>query len=108
MMKRKWAINSAFMVFYGFAATVRAAISIRLRLISLVVQLVIWVLYAYKMAFGNQWIPLAGVPGQALDIDYLLSQSNLPAANVVQNYPMATMVYFQVRRAASPACGAAR
>jgi Amt family ammonium transporter len=32
IMRSKWAINSAFMAFYGFAAT-----------------LVVWVLWAYKM-----------------------------------------------------------
>lgn len=47
--KTKWAINSAFMAFYGFAAT-----------------LVVWVVYAYGMAFGNPWIPICGVPYPAL------------------------------------------
>ncbi|KAJ6127133.1 ammonium transporter [Penicillium sp. IBT 18751x] len=37
-VKKKWAINSAFMVFYAFAAT-----------------LICWVIWAYKMAFGEQW-----------------------------------------------------
>ncbi|KAG8980696.1 hypothetical protein FRB94_009923 [Tulasnella sp. JGI-2019a] len=78
IMKRKWAINSAFMAFYAFAAV-----------------LIIWVLYAYKMAFGEQWIPLCGTPGNVLGIYTQLSQSTLPAAGLSQNFPLSTMVYFQ-------------
>ena len=36
-----------------------------------------------------------GVPGPAMSMDYELQQSTLPAANVQQAYPQATMVYFQ-------------
>lgn len=73
--KTKWSINSAFMAFYAFAAT-----------------LIVWVVYAFNMAFGKQWIPICGVPYPALGIDHELQQSMLPAAGVSQNYPMATMV----------------
>ena len=45
LSKTKWAINSAFMAFYAFAAT-----------------LIVWVTYAYGMGFGKQWIPICGVP----------------------------------------------
>jgi len=78
IMQRKWAVNSAFMAFYGFAAT-----------------LICWVVWAYRMAFGEQWIPIAGVPGPILGIDNLLQQSTLPAAQTVQNFPISTMAYFQ-------------
>jgi len=78
IMKRKWAINSAFMAFYAFACV-----------------LMCWVIWAYKMAFGEQWIPIAGVPGPILSIDEMLGQSQLPAAGLTQNFPLATMVYFQ-------------
>jgi len=79
LMKRKWAINSAFMAFYAFAAV-----------------LIIWVLYAYKMAFGEQWIPICGTPGNVLGVGTMLSQSILPAADgLAQNFPLSTMVYFQ-------------
>ncbi|PPQ80175.1 hypothetical protein CVT26_008412 [Gymnopilus dilepis] len=78
IMPRKWAINSAFMAFYGFSAT-----------------LICWVVWVYRMGFGEQWIPLAGVPGPVLGIDGLLAQAELPAANIVPNFPLATMVYFQ-------------
>jgi Amt family ammonium transporter len=77
-MKRKWAINSAFMAFYAFAAV-----------------LIIWVLYAYKMAFGEQWIPICGVPGNVLGINTLLNQADIPAAKITAAFPLATMVYFQ-------------
>jgi Amt family ammonium transporter len=77
-VKHKWAINSAFMAFYAFSAV-----------------LICWVLWAYKMAFGEQGWPIVGIPGPAVSIDYELRQSVLPAANLTQNFPQATMVYFQ-------------
>jgi len=78
MMKRKWAINSAFMALYGFAAT-----------------LVVWVLWAYRAGFGYQMLPFVGVPGPAVEISYLLAPAYLPAANIAANFPMSTMIYFQ-------------
>ncbi|CZR64158.1 related to Ammonium transporter 3 member 2 [Phialocephala subalpina] len=77
-VKHKWAINSAFMAFYAFSAV-----------------LLCWVLYAYKAAFGEQMLPFVGRPGPAITIDYQLRQSVLPTANLAQNFPQATMVYFQ-------------
>ena len=80
IVKRKWAINSAFMGFYAFAAV-----------------LVCWVLWAYKMAFGEQWgaAPFVGKPGPLLDINTELMQAILPTSNVVAQFPMSTMCYFQ-------------
>jgi len=80
IMPRKWAVNSAFMVFYGFAATLLA-----------------WVVWGYNMAFGREWIPILGVPGPILSIDTLLGQASLPATNPTSNpgFPLATMAYFQ-------------
>ena len=78
IMQRKWAINSAFMAFYGFAST-----------------LICWVVWAYNMGFGKQWIPIAGVPGPILGIGTLLQQAELPAANIQANFPLSTMAYFQ-------------
>ncbi|KAG2171690.1 hypothetical protein INT43_008070 [Umbelopsis isabellina] len=77
-VKKKWAINSAFMALYAFAAV-----------------LVTWVVWGYKMAFGTQMLPLVGKPQPILSMDGLLEQSTLPTANVSQNFPLATMVYFQ-------------
>jgi len=78
IMPRKWAINSAFMAFYGFAAT-----------------LIAWVTWAYKMGFGEQWIPILGIPGPTLGIGNLLTQATLPAADITANFPISAMVYFQ-------------
>ena len=41
IVKKKWAINSAFMSMYAFASV-----------------LVVWVLFDYNMAFGPQWFRL--------------------------------------------------
>ena len=50
VVKKKWAINSAFMSIYAFASV-----------------LVVWVLFDYNMAFGPQMVP---VPRQADAGDY--------------------------------------
>ena len=47
-VKQKWAINSAFMCFYAFASV-----------------LVVWILFDYNMAFGEQWFPFLGKPALA-------------------------------------------
>lgn len=81
IVKQKWAINSAFMAFYAFAAV-----------------LICWVVYAYKMAFGPQWgssFPLVGAPGPIISMDYEVRQAVIPAGNLSAAYPMSTMVYFQ-------------
>lgn len=78
MMKSKWAINSAFMAFYAFAAV-----------------LICWVTWGYKVAFGSQMLPFAGYPGPALSMEYELTRAILPTAGAYLNYPMSTMVYFQ-------------
>lgn len=78
MVKKKWAINSAFMAFYAFAAV-----------------LICWVTWAYKMAFGVKMLPFVGIPGPALAIDYQLDQAVLPTSGIAAGFPMSTMVYFQ-------------
>src|SRR5579875_1672779 len=45
IVKKKWAINSAFMAIYAFVAV-----------------MVVWVLWGYKMAFGPQLFPFLGMP----------------------------------------------
>lgn len=81
IVKRKWAINSAFMVFYAFAAT-----------------LIVWVLWAYKMGFGTQWgsAPFIGMPGPIASIGNEIEQAILPTSGITANFPMATMCYFQL------------
>lgn len=80
IVKRKWAINSAFMGFYAFAAV-----------------LVCWVIWAYKMGFGDQWgkFPLVGAPGPVMSMNWELRQAEIPTAGATANFPMATMIYFQ-------------
>jgi len=80
IVKKKWAINSAFMAFYAFAAV-----------------LICWVTWAYKMGFGEQWgaAPFVGRPGPLMTSSNELEQSMLPALSLASNFPLATMCYFQ-------------
>lgn len=78
IVKTKWAINSAFMAFYAFAAV-----------------LICWVLWAYKLGFGEQMLPFVGHPGPVVLIHQELQPAYLPAANLAPNFPLATMIYFQ-------------
>lgn len=77
-VKHKWSINSAFMAFYAFAAV-----------------LVCWVIWGYQMAFGTQMLPLVGYPSISVDLGFELQDSNLPTAALTQQFPQASMVYFQ-------------
>jgi ammonium transporter, Amt family len=81
IVKKKWAINSAFMSMYAFASV-----------------LVVWVLFDYNMAFGPQWFPFLGKPGLALSAAFTLGQATVPAAAAgmpALAFPMATLMYFQ-------------
>ena len=81
IVKKKWAINSAFMSIYAFASV-----------------LVVWILFDYNMAFGPQWFPFLGKPGPALSAAFELGQATVPAAASgmpPMGFPMATLVYFQ-------------
>ena len=81
IVKKKWAINSAFMAMYAFASV-----------------LVVWVLFDYNMAFGPQWFPFLGTPGLATSAAFSLGQAVIPAAASgmpALGFPMATLVYFQ-------------
>jgi ammonium transporter, Amt family len=81
IVKKKWAINSAFMAMYAFASV-----------------LVVWVLFDYKMAFGEQWFPFLGTPGLATSAGYTTGQAIVPAAASgmpALTFPMATLIFFQ-------------
>lgn len=89
IVKKKWAVNSAFMALYAFAAV-----------------LICWVIWGYKMAFGERLLFLWGKAGLALSQPYLINRAKIPATMVIFSnsppaavlkpyYPMATMVYFQ-------------
>jgi ammonium transporter, Amt family len=86
VVKKKWAINSAFMSIYAFASV-----------------LVVWILWAYNMGFGPGWLGIAGQtfvgsPIPALSAAFTTGQATVPdAASGMppMAFPMATLVYFQ-------------
>jgi Amt family ammonium transporter len=89
VVKKKWAINSAFMVFYAFSAV-----------------LIVWVLWAYNMSFGKGWFTVPntgghfflGHPSSTLSADFMEKEAVIPSAAggmPALGYGMATMVYFQ-------------
>jgi ammonium transporter, Amt family len=83
VVKKKWAINSTFMCFYAFASV-----------------LVVWILFDYNMAFGEQWFPFLGKPGLATSANFTLGQAAIPAIAAVNGmpemaFPMATLIFFQ-------------
>jgi Amt family ammonium transporter len=90
IVKKKWAVNSAFMALYAFAAT-----------------WLCWVVWGYQMSFGEQLLPIWGKAGSALSYKFLLSQAVLPStAHYYKNgtletaatdgqFGMADMVIFQ-------------
>ncbi len=81
IVKKKWAINSAFMSMYAFASV-----------------LVVWVLFDYNMAFGPQWFPFLGKPMLALSPVFTTGQATIPAAASGMPplaFPMATLMFFQ-------------
>jgi Amt family ammonium transporter len=86
IVKKKWAINSAFMAMYAFASV-----------------LVVWVLFDYNMAFGHAWLSIAGqtflgMPQLATSAAFTTGQAIVPEAASGMPplaFPMATLVYFQ-------------
>ena len=86
IVKKKWAINSAFMAMYAFASV-----------------LVVWVLFDYNMAFGPAWLSVAGqsflgTPGLATSAAFTLGQATIPEAASGMPplaFPMSTLMYFQ-------------
>ncbi len=81
IVKKKWAINSAFMCFYAFASV-----------------LVVWILFDYNMAFGPQLFPFLGKPMLATSASFTLGQATIPAAAAGMpdlTFPMATLIFFQ-------------
>ena len=81
IVKKKWAINSAFMSMYAFASV-----------------LVVWVLWAYNMGFGPQWFPFLGMPSPATSAIFTTGQATIPAAASGMPpiaFPMATLIFFQ-------------
>uniref|UniRef100_A0A1D1XJ22 Ammonium transporter n=1 Tax=Anthurium amnicola TaxID=1678845 RepID=A0A1D1XJ22_9ARAE len=77
IVKKKWAVNSAFMALYAFAAV-----------------LLCWVLWGHRMAFGSGHAVVVDAPGLALTRGFLLRQS----PNMW--LPVATYTFFQFAFAA--------
>lgn len=63
IVKKKWAINSAFMALYAFAAV-----------------WLCWVTWAYNMSFGDKLLPFWGKAKPALGQKFLTQQAALPAS----------------------------
>jgi ammonium transporter, Amt family len=86
IVKKKWAINSAFMAMYAFASV-----------------LVVWVLFDYNMAFGSGWLSIAGqtfigTPSLATGAAFTSGQAVVPDAAMGMpplTFPMATLIFFQ-------------
>ncbi|KAM0917265.1 hypothetical protein ACQ4PT_009678 [Festuca glaucescens] len=91
IVKKKWAVNSAFMALYAFAAV-----------------WLCWVTWAYNMSFGHKLLPFWGKARPALGQSFLIAQAVLPQTTqylkdgltvetgwINPAYPMASMVYFQ-------------
>lgn len=80
MVKKKWAVNSAFMALYAFAAV-----------------LLCWVLWAYQMSFGSNMIRILGKPDVATNQSHLLKQLFDPLPYYI---PKAAHVFYQFAFAA--------
>nr|WBO26549.1 ammonium transporter 2.1b [Camellia sinensis var. sinensis] len=76
IVKKKWAVNSAFMALYAFAAV-----------------LLFWVLLCYRMAFGDKLLPFWGKAAPSLGQQFLVRRA-------APFFPMASLVYFQFNFAA--------
>jgi len=84
VMQKRWSINSMMLTFAAFATV-----------------LIIWVLYAYKMGFGNPighgrgfFDTFVGKPGPVLSHKELQHQGDIPLVSSVA-FPKSTLVYFQ-------------
>ncbi|RHN58924.1 putative ammonium transporter, ammonium/urea transporter [Medicago truncatula] len=95
MVKKKWAMNSAFMALYAYASV-----------------LICWVLLCYRMAFGDELFPFWGKGAPSLGQKFLTHQAKVPesthffkngteeASTTQPLFPMASLVYFQFNFAA--------
>jgi len=90
VMQKRWSVNSMMMAFVAFA-----------------IVLILWCLFAFKMAFGdpmhilgadggffaNMW----GKPGSILSSSSLLSEAHIPEyAELEFTFPESTLAYFQI------------
>ena len=85
LVQKKWAVNTVLMVFATFCLV-----------------LITWVLWAFKMGFGEPWIGgslhLLGKPGAVLGTGALEGQANIPLLSggmPTFRFPQSSLVYFQ-------------
>jgi ammonium transporter, Amt family len=88
VMQKRWSVNSMMLAFTGFAAV-----------------LIVWVLYAFDMGFGNPWHGLSshgffgnfiGQPGAVLNHHKLQGQATIPLVGGPPfHFPQSSLVYFQ-------------
>src|SRR5579859_3660471 len=93
VVQRKWAVNSAMMAFYGFA-----------------IVLMVWVLWGFKMGFGNPvqfggsshgfLNNFVGIPGPVLNHLDEQARANIPLVSGTGamppfRFPQASLIYFQ-------------
>ncbi len=88
LVKRKFAVNSALMVVYAFAAV-----------------LVVWVLWGYRLGFGSPvhfgpgfWSSLIGVPGPVLGPLAEEARAGIPLLHGLMpslHFPGSALIYFQ-------------
>ena len=81
VVKSKWGVNTMMMAFTGFSLV-----------------LVVWLLYAYNMGFGQPWIGghlhLLGKPALATGAANEQAQGDIPLVGKMV-FPQASLVYFQ-------------
>jgi ammonium transporter, Amt family len=85
IVQRKFAVNTMMMVFSAFCLT-----------------LIVWVLWAFKMGFGQPWIGgslhLLGRPGTVVGSGGEQEQAHIPLLDGLMpkfRFPMGSLVYFQ-------------
>ncbi len=82
IVQRKWAVNTMMMVFSAFALT-----------------LIVWVLWAFKMGFGQPWIEtFLGKPGTVVGQAGEQARADIPLLNGLMpkfRFPEGSLVYFQ-------------
>ena len=82
LVQRKWAVNTMLMAFSGFSLV-----------------LVVWVLWGYRMGFGEPWIgTVVGKPHPILSPGAEQGQAHIPlldGAMPAFRFPQSTLAYFQ-------------
>ncbi len=84
LVQRKWAVNTMLMTFTAFCTV-----------------LIVWVLWVYKMGFGEPWIKtFVGMPGAVIGHGGLQNRAHIPLVSGTGGmppfrFPQSALVYFQ-------------